>query len=76
MHSLVCVTKRTMSYVGTQWKVSSSLTALTVDADEPERFKNAPIGLQVIGGPLEEEAVIAMTEVVDAALKTLSALPV
>ncbi|KAJ8495856.1 hypothetical protein ONZ51_g1447 [Trametes cubensis] len=43
---------------------------------EPERFKNAPIGLQVIGGPLEEEAVIAMTEVVDAALKTLSAFPV
>ncbi|KAI0825158.1 general amidase [Trametes gibbosa] len=38
---------------------------------EPETFKNAPVGLQLIGGSLEEEAVIAMTEVVDAALKAL-----
>ncbi|KAI5124663.1 hypothetical protein M0805_004271 [Coniferiporia weirii] len=33
-------------------------------------WKNAPICLQLIGRTLEEEAVIGMTEVVDAALKT------
>ncbi|KAI8995604.1 general amidase [Trametes punicea] len=34
----------------------------------PEQFRNAPIGLQLVGSSLEEEAVIAMTEIVDAAL--------
>ncbi|KAI0778159.1 general amidase [Trametes elegans] len=54
-------------------------TFLTADDKEnyelydPETFKNAPIGLQLVGGTLEEEAVIAMTEVVDAALKSQSA---
>ncbi|KAI0260490.1 general amidase [Gloeopeniophorella convolvens] len=37
--------------------------------DSPETFKNAPVALQVVGRTLEEEAVIAMTEIVDAALK-------
>lgn len=37
--------------------------------DNPETFWNAPIGLQLIGRCQEEEAVIAMTEIVDAALK-------
>lgn len=36
---------------------------------DPETFWNAPIGLQLIGRRDEEEAVIAMTEIVDAALK-------
>ncbi|KAF4612974.1 hypothetical protein D9613_010910 [Agrocybe pediades] len=36
---------------------------------DPETFKDAPITVQLIGRTLEEEAVIAMGEVVDAALK-------
>ena len=38
--------------------------------DDPEIFKHAPICIQVIGKTLEEEAVIAMGEIVDLALKT------
>ncbi|KLO17536.1 general amidase [Schizopora paradoxa] len=34
----------------------------------PELFKDAPVGLQIIGRPQEEEAVISMTEIVDDAL--------
>jgi amidase len=37
--------------------------------DSPETFKNAPVGLQLVGQSQEDEAVIAMTEIVDAALK-------
>lgn len=37
--------------------------------DKPELFDNAPVGLQLVGRCQEEEAVIAMTEIVDAALK-------
>ncbi|KAF7791824.1 hypothetical protein EIP86_002848 [Pleurotus ostreatoroseus] len=36
---------------------------------KPELFVNAPVGLQLVGRCQEEEAVIAMTEIVDAALK-------
>ncbi|KAF8176805.1 general amidase [Pholiota molesta] len=36
---------------------------------KPETFKDAPISIQVVGRTLEEEAVIAMSEIVDAALK-------
>ena len=32
-------------------------------------FWNAPVSLQLVGRAQEEEAVIAMTEIVDAALK-------
>lgn len=49
-----------------------SFTLLTVDFredDSPETFKNAPVGLQLVGQCQEDEAVIAMTEIVDAALK-------
>jgi amidase len=35
---------------------------------DPEKFKNAPVCLQLVGRTLEEEAVIGMTEIVDAAL--------
>ncbi|KLO20289.1 general amidase [Schizopora paradoxa] len=42
---------------------------------DPERFKGAPISLQLVGGTHEEEAVIAMTEVVDKALKEYKATP-
>lgn len=37
--------------------------------DEPEVFRDAPVCLQLVGRTLEEEGVIAMTEIVDAALK-------
>lgn len=37
--------------------------------DDPELFSNAPVGLQLVGLPEEDEAVIRMTEIVDAALK-------
>ncbi|KAF9461721.1 general amidase [Collybia nuda] len=36
-------------------------------------FAGSPVGLQLIGGPQEEEAVIAMTEIVDRALKVYDA---
>jgi Asp-tRNA(Asn)/Glu-tRNA(Gln) amidotransferase A subunit family amidase len=38
-------------------------------ADRPEVVANAPISLQVYGRKNEEEAVLKMTEIVDAALK-------
>ncbi|KAG1841805.1 general amidase [Suillus subalutaceus] len=37
---------------------------------DPEKFKNAPVCLQLVGRTLEEEAVIRMTEIVDAAMPT------
>ena len=40
-------------------------------SDDPELFHGLPIGLQLAGRTLEEEAVIAMTEIVDRALKDL-----
>ncbi|KAG9314391.1 hypothetical protein JVU11DRAFT_5188 [Chiua virens] len=36
---------------------------------DPEVFQDLPICLQLVGRTLEEEVVIAMTEIVDAALK-------
>jgi len=41
--------------------------------DDPATFKGARIALQLVGRTLEEEAVIAMTEVVDEAVKKLQA---
>ena len=37
--------------------------------DDPITYKNAPISIQLVGKTLEEEAVIAMSEIVDNALK-------
>ena len=37
--------------------------------DDPAKFVNAPISIQLVGRTLEEEAVIAMGEIVVAALK-------
>ncbi|ORY32022.1 general amidase [Naematelia encephala] len=39
---------------------------------DPEFFEGAPVGLQVVGKKYEEEAVIRMTEIVDAAVKSFS----
>jgi amidase len=36
---------------------------------DPKDYKDAPVGLQLVGRSQEEEAVIAMTEIVDHALK-------
>lgn len=41
--------------------------------DHPEVFQDAPVCLQLVGRTLEEEGVIAMTEIVDAALKAANA---
>jgi amidase len=38
-------------------------------ADEPEAFRDAPIALQLVGQSYDDEAVIAMTGIVTAALK-------
>ena len=48
---------------------SYSYLLLPIYADDPETFKDAPICIQLIGKTLEEEAVIAMGEIVDSALK-------
>ncbi|KAH0838330.1 general amidase [Lanmaoa asiatica] len=40
---------------------------------QPEVFRDAPVCLQLVGRTLEEEGVIAMTEIVDAALKATNA---
>lgn len=37
--------------------------------DDPAVWQNAPTCLQLVGQTLEEEAVIAMTEIADAAIK-------
>ena len=37
--------------------------------DDPSRYANAPIAIQLVGRTLEEEAVIAMSEIVDASVK-------
>ena len=47
-----------------------SLTMTIID--EPTVFQNAPVALQVVGRTLEDEAVIAMAEIVDAALNARS----
>ena len=49
---------------------SHSYSPLSMRVDDPETFKDAPICIQVIGKTLEEEAVIAMGDIVDSALKT------
>jgi amidase len=43
---------------------------LLIIIDHPDKFKDAPLCIQVVGRTLEEEAVIAMGEIVDLALKS------
>ncbi|OSX66101.1 hypothetical protein POSPLADRAFT_1131808 [Postia placenta MAD-698-R-SB12] len=38
-------------------------------ADDPDTFLGAPVGLQIVGRTLEEEAVLRMMEIVDGVLK-------
>lgn len=74
--SIANLTSRITSFVRTLqlrapfYRASSFSVHIT---DDPEVFKGAPISLQVVGGTHEEEAVIAMTEVVDKALKAYKA---
>lgn len=49
--------------------VPSSYVLLRPSLDEPEVFRDAPVCLQLVGRTLEEEGVIAMTEIVDTTLK-------
>ncbi|OSX66119.1 hypothetical protein POSPLADRAFT_1052794 [Postia placenta MAD-698-R-SB12] len=51
----------------------SNLDETNYNLYDPVVFQNAPVGLQLVGRTLEEEAVIAMTEIVDTALKAGSA---
>ena len=66
-------TRQTTTFV---WRFHPSLSSPfvtqppSVCIDDPETFKHAPICIQVIGKTMEEEAVIAMGEIVDSALKT------
>jgi Asp-tRNA(Asn)/Glu-tRNA(Gln) amidotransferase A subunit family amidase len=40
-------------------------------SDDPAIFKGTPISLQLVGRTLEDEAVIRLAEIVDAAIKKL-----
>ena len=53
-----------VSFLGMVW-----FQILNEPPDDPAKFVNAPISIQLVGRTLEEEAVIAMAEIVDAALK-------
>lgn len=43
---------------------------LTRFTDEPEKFRGAPVALQIVGRRLEEEAVLGMGEIVDTAVRS------
>lgn len=58
-----CITR---AVCDTDFYISHQLILCT---DDPKVFANAPISIQVVGRTLEEEAVLAMTELVDAAVK-------
>ncbi|KAH9839323.1 general amidase [Rhodofomes roseus] len=47
----------------------SSIDKVYYEMYDPKVFNGMPVGLQLVGRPLEEEAVLAMTEVVVEALK-------
>ncbi|KAK9471476.1 amidase signature domain-containing protein [Dipodascopsis tothii] len=48
---------------------ADELEKLTHADYDPEVYKNGPVGMQVIGGRLEEERTLAVAAVVDAAIK-------
>jgi hypothetical protein len=76
-NSIITKTKRSTSYVRpnfpnfpiSQSRAFEKPPADVESTDTPELFPGTPVGLQLIGRTLEEEAVIGMTEVVDNALK-------
>jgi len=53
--------------------ITDQTLALTVTLDDSKLFDGCPVGLQLIGQTQEEEAVIAMTEIVDEALRAFKA---
>lgn len=62
------LTRRITSFVSFPHSTREDILAQCA-LDDPETFWNAPVSLQLVGRAQEEEAVIAMTEIVDAALK-------
>ena len=69
INSSMTTTNLITPYVRTHYSYVFLLALNSIfSPDDPEVFNNAPVGLQLIGGTLEEEAVLAMTEVVDRAL--------
>ena len=50
----------------------TTFTCTQSRSDDPDAFAHMPVGLQLIGQTLEEEAVIAMAEIVVAALRSVN----
>ena len=59
------------SLIAVSWNI---LTHYILHSDDPAIFKGTPIALQLVGRTLEDEAVIGMAEIVDAAIKKSRAL--
>lgn len=55
-----------VSFLGSHSKLSSLRPCIL---DDPKVFEGAPVCLQLVTRTLEEEAAIALTEIVDCALK-------
>ena len=51
------------------------LSSLSFEAhripDDPEQFEGLPVGIQLVGPSLQEEVVLGIGEVLDAALKSM-----
>jgi Asp-tRNA(Asn)/Glu-tRNA(Gln) amidotransferase A subunit family amidase len=65
--------RRITSFVRGNSCISQLCTDIPSITDDPAIFKNAPVCVQVVGRTLEEEAVIGMAEIVDAALRSSGA---
>ena len=42
---------------------------LTAALDDPKKYENAPVSIQIVGRTQEDEAVIGLAEIVDAAIQ-------
>jgi len=69
MHFMALRTSATMNYVSAISSCFSLAHISTRFIDEPSIFANAPISLQVVARTLEDEALIAMSEIVDDAIQ-------
>ena len=50
-----------------------TLPAKRPSTDDPEIYKGAPVGVQLVGPTLQEEALLGVGKIVDAAIKAFSA---
>lgn len=66
------ITKMRRSSIYVRWVMLFEVCAYE-SVDSTDLFTGCPVGLQLIGGSQEEEAVIAMTEIVDGAVKAYNA---